>query len=154
MNKEVEANEKAISEAGDASKEASKDVDKLGNEVKNAANEAQASESKFKKVGDVIGSMAKAMGAAMAAIGTAAVAAGKKLTDMAQETATYGDEIDKNSQKLGLSAEAYQKWDYVLGQSGVDITSMSTGMKTLKNKIDDEKNGSKDEKNGFKKMGI
>lgn len=86
--------------------------------------------------------MAKAMGAAMAAIGTATVAAGKELFNLAQETANAGDEIDKTSQKLGMSAEAYQKWDYVLGQSGVEITSMTTGMKTLTNKIDDAKNGS------------
>lgn len=154
MNKEVESNEKAISEAGNASQEASKDFDKLGDEVKGSAKEAESSESKFKKVGSVISGMAKAAGAAMAAIGTATIAAGKKLTDFAQETATHGDEIDKMSQKLGLSAKAYQQWDYVLSQSGVDITSMTTGMKTLTNQIDDAKNGSADAQNRFKKLGI
>jgi hypothetical protein len=38
----------------------------------------------------------------MAAIGTAAVAAGKKLYDMANDAAAAGDEIDKASQRIGL----------------------------------------------------
>ena len=94
------------------------------------------------------------MATAVAAIGTAAVATGKKLWDMANETATAGDEIDKTSQKLGMSAEAYQEWDYVLGQSGVDISSMTTGLKTLTNQIDDAKNGSTKAQERFAKLGI
>ena len=40
-----------------------------------------------------------------------------------------------------MSAQAYQEWDYVLGQSGVEITSMTTGLKTLTNQISKAKNG-------------
>jgi hypothetical protein len=46
----------------------------------------------------------------MAAIGTAAVAAGKKLYDMANDAAAAGDEIDKASQRIGLSRKGYQEW--------------------------------------------
>lgn len=58
---------------------------------------------------------------------------------MADETAAVGDEIDKNSQRLGLSKTAYQEWDYVLSQSGVDINSVQTGFKSMTNSIDDAK---------------
>ena len=70
--------------------------------------------------------------------------AGKKLTNLAIDTAAAGDIIDKSSQKLGLSAEAYQEWDYVLSQSGVDIESAGMGFKTLTNQIDSAKKGSKE----------
>ena len=67
--------------------------------------------------------VAAAIGAAMAAIGAAAVKAGKELYDMVDDVAAAGDNIDKMSQRLGLSTEAYQDWDYMLSQSGVDITA-------------------------------
>lgn len=72
----------------------------------------------------------------------------------AASTANAGDNIDKMSQKLGLSTEAYQKWDYVLGQSGTSIDSMQTGLKTLTNKLDDAKNGSEDAQAMFAQLGI
>lgn len=64
------------------------------------------------------------------------------------------DEIDKMSQKLGLSTDAYQKWDYVLQISGADIKNMSTGLKTLTNKFDDAVNGSDTAVETFEKLGL
>lgn len=84
---------------------------------------------------------------AVAGLSTAFVAGAKK-------TADYGDQVDKMSQKLGLSTEAYQKWDYVLNLAGTDIQSMTTGLKTLTNKIDDAKNGSSQAQEMFAKLGI
>lgn len=101
-----------------------------------------------------LGTAAKVGGAAVAAIGAGAVALGKKFVASAKETSQYGDEIDKMSQKLGLSKEAYQEWDYVLSQSGADITSISTGLKTLTNKLDDAKNGSEDAQKMFAALGL
>lgn len=89
-----------------------------------------------------------------AAIVGGATAAATGLTAMASKTAESADEVDKMSQKLGLSREAYQEWDYVLSQSGVDINSMQSGLKTLTNKIDDAKNGSKSAQEMFSKLGI
>lgn len=89
-----------------------------------------------------------------AAVVGSATAAATGLTAMASKTAESADEVDKMSQKLGLSREAYQEWDYVLSQSGVDIDSMQSGLKTLTNKIDDAKNGSKSAQEMFSKLGI
>lgn len=88
-----------------------------------------------------------------ALLGFGLVAAGA-LAKGIKDTAAYGDEIDKMSQKLGLSAEAYQKWDYVLKISGTDMASMTTGLKTLTNKFDDAKNGSASAVAAFEKLGI
>lgn len=70
---------------------------------------------------------------AIAAVGTAAAAATTALIKQSGEVAAYGDNIDKASQKLGISAEAYQEWDAVLQHSGTSINSMGIGMKTLAN---------------------
>ena len=154
MERELSQNDQALDSVGDEFSKAEKKADKFGDEVKETGEQAESSGAKFKKVGEVLKTVGVAMAAATAAIGTAAVAAGKKLWDMASETAKAGDEIDKTSQKLGMSAEAYQEWDYVLGQAGVDITSMTTGLKTMTNQIDDAKNGSVKAQERFAKLGI
>ena len=88
------------------------------------------------------------------AVGAAAVKAGDAFVDAAGEVAAYGDNIDKMSQRLGLSYEGFQKWDYILGQSGVDIDSMQTGLKTLTNQLDDARNGSADAQARFEALGL
>ena len=95
-----------------------------------------------------------AAGAATAVIGAAAVKAGADFAEAAGDVAEYGDNIDKMSQRLGLSYEGFQKWDYILGQSGVDIDSMQTGLKTLTNQLDDAKNGSADAQARFAALGL
>lgn len=70
------------------------------------------------------------------------------------EVANAGDTIDKQSQKLGLSAKAYQEWDFVLQHAGTSINNMGTGLKTLTNKLDDAKNGSEDAQNMFAQLGL
>ena len=82
------------------------------------------------------------MAAAVVAIGTAAVAAGKKLWDMSNDVAAFGDNIDKTSQKIGISAESYQEWDYVFQRCGSDVNNLQTGMKKLSGVITDAATGS------------
>jgi len=69
--------------------------------------------------------------AAATAVAGAASAAAAVVTKEVGALASYGDNIDKASQKLGISAEAYQEWDAVLQHSGTSIDSMGIGMKTL-----------------------
>lgn len=90
---------------------------------------------------------AKVGGAAIAAIGTGAVALGKKFVDGVSEVAAYGDAIDKNSQKMGISAQAYQEWDFILQHSGSSIDAMSRGMMTLSKQAESNSDA-------FEKLGI
>ena len=101
-----------------------------------------------------LGTAAKVGAAAVTTVATATAGATAALVKGASETAAYGDNVDKMSQKLGLSAEAYQEWDYIIGQAGGDIDSMATGLKTLTNKIDDARNGSESAQQMFAKLGI
>ena len=68
---------------------------------------------------------------AIAGLTTAAATLTTALAKGVSETAAYGDKIDKASQKMGLSAEAYQEWDAVLQHSGTSIDSLTMGLKTL-----------------------
>ena len=60
-----------------------------------------------------LGNAAKVGAAAVAAVGTGVFALGTKFVSGLKDVASYGDEVDKMSQKLGLSKQAYQEWDYV-----------------------------------------
>ena len=61
--------------------------------------------------------------------------------------AGYGDTIDKQSQKIGISTKAYQEWSAVLKHSGTDINTMQSAMKKLSN-------AAVDGSDAFQKLGI
>lgn len=102
----------------------------------------------------IAGGIAKTLKVGMAAVGASTVAMSTAFVTGAKGVANYGDNVDKMSQKLGLSASAYQKWDYVMNLAGTDMQSMTTGLKTLTNKLDAAKNGNKGAQDSFKKLGI
>lgn len=75
------------------------------------------------------------VGTGFASLASAAKDLGSRLKGLLDDTASYGDEVDKASQKMGISAEEYQKWDYVLQRNGSSIDTMQKGLKTLTGKI-------------------
>ena len=83
------------------------------------------------RIKSILSGAAKAGVAAMAAIGAASVAMGTALIKETSKVAEYGDHIDKMSQKMGMTAQAYQEWDAVMRHSGTSIESMQASMKTL-----------------------
>lgn len=105
-------------------------------------------------LGNTLSKAAKVGGASLAAIGTAATATTKALVSGASATSQYGDAIDKNSQKVGLSTKAYQEWDYAMQISGTSMENCAVGLKTLTNKVDDLKSGSANATETFDKLGI
>ena len=70
-------------------------------------------------------------GAATAAVTAAAIKAADSFVTAASDVAAYGDNIDKMSQKMGISAEAYQEWDFVMQHCGTSMESLKSSMKTL-----------------------
>ena len=66
--------------------------------------------------------IAGAIGGAVATIG---------FGSLISKTTKVGDAVDKMSQKLGMSSQTYQEWDYVMQRCGASMDSMTTAMKTL-----------------------
>lgn len=112
-----------------------KTEDDAASATKNLAKEVDSADAESGKFGETLKSGvvagAQMAATAVAAVGTAAVAAVTGVVKMASDTAQLGDEIDKQSQKLGMSAEAYQEWAFIMEHSGSDIDKMSTSMKKL-----------------------
>jgi hypothetical protein len=110
--------------------------------------ESKKSGSSFaSKLGGGLKSAAKIGTAAIGAVAGATAVLGKVFYNNANQAADYGDKVDKMSQKIGISAEAYQKWDYVMQRAGGSVDSLKMGMKTLS--IQAEKNSA-----SFQRLGI
>lgn len=105
-------------------------------------------------VGSALKSGISAVGSVVSSVGNAANAAGQEIFNMAQNCAAAGDKIDKQSQALGLSREAYQEWDYILSQNGTSIDSMGTALKTLNGVVDDAANGSSGAAEKLSRLGL
>jgi len=92
-----------------------------------------AGESGGKTFTKGFGSVMKGFGAATVGAGVAIGSLGSKFVSATNDVASYGDNIDKMSQKMGLTSDAYQEWDAVMQHSGTSMETMKTSMKTLAN---------------------
>lgn len=99
------------------------------------------------KLGGGLKTAAKIGTAAIATVTASATALTGVLTKNISETAKYGDSVDKMSQKMNISAEAYQEWDAVMKHSGTSIDALKPSMKTLANQA---QKGAEE----FQKLGI
>lgn len=88
------------------------------------------------------------------AVGAGAVAGGAALFGLATKAAGTTDRIDKMSQKVGLSRQGFQEWDFIMSQSGLSVDKMQVGMKTLVNRMDEASTGTGKGADAFKALGL
>ena len=140
MQRELKDGEQAIDSMGDEMGGAAKDTDKLGDEIKDTADAANDSGGKFEKLGSIVKGMGAALAAGVAAIGAAAVAAGKALVDMTVDAAAYADEMLTQSTVTGMSVESLQAYSYAADLVDVSLDtltgSMAKNVKSMSNAAD------------------
>lgn len=78
-----------------------------------------------------LGTVATGAGVAIGAAVTAGIGMTVGLTNAVSDLGQATDLIDKNSQKLGVSASFYQEWDAVLQHSGTSMDAMTATFKKL-----------------------
>lgn len=84
-----------------------------------------------KSIGSGLKTAAKVGAVAVGAVTAGAAAMTNAMVSGAKQVAEYGDNIDKMSQKMGMSSTAYQEWDAILQHSGTSIEGMQRGMMSL-----------------------
>ena len=147
MERELKDNTAQMNKTGTA-------ADHMGDEIKQSGKQADDARSGFDNLKKTLSTVGAALGATIAAIGTAAVTAGKKIWDMANDTAEAGDEIDKQSQKLGISAENYQKLSYAMERSGADVEDFKKGTMNITKELANMQNGVDGAGSMFDQLGI
>jgi phage-related protein len=131
LEKELDENSKALDESADGFEDAEKGAEDFGEAIKKSGRDAEESGGSFSKLGGILKTTCKAVIGTAAAIGGAAAVAGAGMFKMADSAANTGKEVNNMSQKLGLSREGFQEWQYILKKSGTSIDVMGIGMKTL-----------------------
>jgi hypothetical protein len=106
------------------------------------------------KLGNGLQKGADIAGKAMLALGAAAVAGGTALYGLTMKTAETLDRVDKLSAKIGISKQAFQEWDYIMGQSGMDVSKLQVGVKTLVTQMTAASKGSESAQSAFKKLNV
>ncbi len=114
----------------------------------------EKAENSGSKVGSAFSSIAKGAAAVGTAVVAGAAAVGGAAYKMAKDTAAAADNVDKMSQKIGISREAYQEWDYVMSQNGMSVDKLQTGIKTLTSQMDSAKKGTSSAVEAFDRLGI
>ena len=94
------------------------------------------SEASGKTFGQKIAGGAKVAGKALVAMGSAVMVAGAALAKLTLGSIKTTDEIGKESQKLNMSTDAYQKWALAMKMSGTDISVLTMGMKAFTSVLD------------------
>lgn len=126
------------------SDEANKSIQKTGDNAKSLASK--------------LGSGLKTVGKAAAGIATvaagAATAAGAAIYSLSNDAAAVGDNVDKMSQKIGISRQAYQELDFICSQSGTSVDNLKAGLKTLTAVMDTTKAGTSKTKTALEELGI
>ena len=124
------------------------------NANKSIDDTTKKAENSGSKVGSAFSSIAKGAAAVGTAVVTGAAAIGTAAFKMASDTSAAADNIDKMSQKIGISRTAYQEWDYVLSQNGMSVDKLQTGIKTLTSKMDAARDGTASAASVFEQLGI
>ena len=124
-------------------------MDGIQNEITSAMGgigEASAGSfgSRFASGLSSVGRVGLAAAATTAAATTALVGG---MVSATSSVAEYGDNIDKMSQKMGISAEAYQEWEAVMQHSGTSMESLRSSMRSMANAVE---NGNE----AFQRLGI
>lgn len=135
---------------------------RIGNELKTLTTPIAKVGSGVLTLGKNLASVGKTVaGFTLKGLKTVAVAGAAAFTGLAtaaisaaNNVAAAGDQIDKESQKLNMSREAYQEWSYVLSQNGADIAQLGGGIDALVMKLNEAEKGSEDVAGMFGELGI
>lgn len=154
MERELEQNNKALDKTANEFDDAEKQADQFGDELKKSARQADDAGSRFSGLTGVLKGVGVAMGAALAAIGTAAVGAGKALVELTVSSAAYADEILTQATVTGMSTERLQAYKYATELIDTDFETLTKTMSKNIKSMDSASKGTGTAAEAYKKLGI
>ena len=151
LSTELNNNKKTLQDAKSSADQFDNSLDKVGKE----ANDTEGDIGKLDGGFTILkGTMANLAADAIKGLIRGFKDVGKAAVDTVKEIAQSGDEIDKESQKLQISAELYQKLAYAMDMSGSSISDVSKGIKNITNELAKAETGTKGAGAQFEELGI
>ena len=154
MEKELDDTNKGLDTAGNEFDDTKKQADEFGDEVKKTAGKADDASDRFDKLGGVLKGVGVAAGAALVAIGAAAVGAGKALVDMTVNAASYADDILTQASITGMSTESLQAYKYAAEQVDVSLETLTGSMSKQIKSMSSARDGSAKFADAYAKLGV
>lgn len=121
---------------------------------KDAINTLNKVDKKGKTTGQKFADVAKKGALIGAAVVGGTVAAGGALLGMANKAAAVADNVDKASQKMGVSTDAYQEMDFWASQNGISQGDMEKALGRLNQRIGEAKDGNEKYSGALEKLGV
>jgi phage-related protein len=111
---------------------AAKETKNLSGATEEATEKSRKFSDALKSVGETLGkgivAAAQATATAIAAVGAAAVAAGKQIFDLTKSSGEYADELITTSVQTGVSTEALQEWGYAARFIDTEVDTITKSM--------------------------
>lgn len=141
----------ALNKMEKAADTAGQETDELGKEAEEAGRQADKGSEGFTVFKGVVANLAtEAIKAAVDGLKNLA----NGIKEAVAETASYGDEVDKASQKLGVSAETYQQLAYAMDMSGASVEDFKKGMINMNDALADFAAGNESAGDKYAKLGV
>ena len=132
--------------------------DKVSPNIKKIADKIGITEKEAKKLNNQVNKLSKDLSnklkGACTAVGIGFGAVTATAGVLVNKSMEAGDRIDKMSQKIGMSRQAFQEWDFIMSQNGGSVESLQMGYKTLASQMGNVQKGSKDSTAIFQKLGV
>lgn len=154
MERELSGNEKALEDMGNEFQDGTKDADKFGDEVQDTGRQADDAGGKFEKLGGVLKGIGVVMGAAFAAVGTAAVGAAKSLADMTVGASEYADNILTMSTVTGMSTDSLQAYQYAAELVDTSLDTLTGSMARNVRSMSSAQGGTGKMADAYKALGV
>lgn len=151
LSTELNNNKKTLQDAKSSADQFDNSLDNVGKEAKDTEGDVAKLDGGFTILK---GTMANLAADAIKGLIRGFKDVGKAAVDTVKEIAESGDEIDKESQKLQISAELYQKLAYAMDMSGSSISDVSKGIKNITNELAKAEKGTKGAGSQFEELGI
>lgn len=151
LSGELVDNKKKLNDANTAADKLDKSMDGVDKTSKKTAKDVDKLDGGFTVLK---GTMANLASSAIKACVNGLKSLGSSAVQTVSEIAQLGDDIDKESQKLQISAETYQKLAYAMDRSGSSIDVVSKGMKNISVALANTKNGVANASKNFDALGV
>ncbi|MCL2532416.1 MAG: hypothetical protein FWE40_09765 [Oscillospiraceae bacterium] len=123
--------EAALHKSAQGMDKAADGAENLADEVQGAGDVANSAGGQFDSLGDTLKTVGATLAGTIAGIGATACAAGALLYNLATGAAEAGNAVAQYSNKLGLSRDAVQEWDYILTQNGASLYNFQYGLRRV-----------------------
>lgn len=127
------------------------DNEKANKAIDTTTNKGENAGTKFSKS---FGNIAKGAVAVGGAVVAGAAVLGTATAAMVKKTADAASNIQDASQRVGVSAESYQKWTYAAKQTGMEASKIESVMKKQQKSFSDAASGSKTAADAYKNLGV